>query len=309
MKSRYSALAILVATSLVATLFWTAPAAAQQDRKAQILENLKLNIPQLAEVGPTMGPIGPSGIDGLDEGTFVVQGRPYSFLVTADNKRLWLVQGEAMDVSRGEAEIKLAIAEREEEARKAAEARTAQLAASIEGRPFRGSADAAVTIIEFSDFQCPYCTRGAATVEEILERYPNDVKFVFQHFPLGFHPWAKPAAIAANCAGLQNPDAFWTLHDAYFKDQKQLTTDNVVAKSEGYLAGSGIDMKTWENCAADTNSAEYKAEAANVDADMALGQALGVTGTPGFFVNGEFLNGAQPIDAFVPLIEAAKANS
>jgi len=309
MKSRYSALAILVATSLVATLFWTAPAAAQQDRKSQILENLKLNIPQLAEVGPTMGPIGPSGIDGLDEGTFVVQGRPYSFLVTADNKKLWLIQGEAMDVSRGEAEIKLAIAEREEEARKAAEARTAQLAASIEGRPFRGSADAAVTIIEFSDFQCPYCTRGAATVEEILERYPNDVKFVFQHFPLGFHPWAKPAAIAANCAGLQNPDAFWTLHDAYFKDQKQLTTDNVVAKSEGYLAGSGIDMKTWENCAADTNSAEYKAEAANVDADMALGQALGVTGTPGFFVNGEFLNGAQPIDAFVPLIEAAKANS
>jgi protein-disulfide isomerase len=309
MKSRYSALAILVATSLVATLFWTAPAAAQPDRKAQILENLKLNIPQLAEVGPTMGPIGPSGIDGLDEGTFVVQGRPYSFLVTADNKKLWLIQGEAMDVSRGEAEIKLAIAEREEEARKAAEARTAQLAASIEGRPFRGSADAAVTIIEFSDFQCPYCTRGAATVEEILERYPNDVKFVFQHFPLGFHPWAKPAAIAANCAGLQNPDAFWTLHDAYFKDQKQLTTDNVVAKSEGYLAGSGIDMKTWENCAADTNSAEYKAEAANVDADMALGQALGVTGTPGFFVNGEFLNGAQPIDAFVPLIEAAKANS
>lgn len=309
MKSRYSALAILVATSLVATLFWTAPAAAQQDRKAQILENLKLNIPQLAEVGPTMGPIGPSGIDGLDEGTFVVQGRPYSFLVTADNKKLWLVQGEAMDVSRGEAEIKLAIAEREEEARKAAEARTAQLAASIEGRPFRGSADAAVTIIEFSDFQCPYCTRGAATVEEILERYPNDVKFVFQHFPLGFHPWAKPAAIAANCAGLQNPDAFWTLHDAYFKDQKQLTTDNVVAKSEGYLAGSGIDMKKWQNCAADTNSAEYKAEAANVDADMALGQALGVTGTPGFFVNGEFLNGAQPIDAFVPLIEAAQANS
>jgi protein-disulfide isomerase len=309
MKSRYSALAILVATSLVATLFWTAPAAAQQDRKGQILENLKLSIPQLAEVGPTMGPIGPSGIDGLDEGTFVVQGRPYSFLVTADNKKLWLVQGEAMDVSRGEAEIKVAIAEREEEARKAAEARTAQLAASIEGRPFRGSADAAVTIIEFSDFQCPYCTRGAATVEEILERYPNDVKFVFQHFPLGFHPWAKPAAIAANCAGLQNPDAFWTLHDAYFKDQKQLTTDNVVAKSEGYLAGSGIDMKKWENCAADTNSAEYKAEAANVDADMALGQALGVTGTPGFFVNGEFLNGAQPIDAFVPLIEAAKANS
>ncbi len=309
MKSRLSALALLAATSLVAGLLWSAPAQAQQDRKTQILENLKLNVPQLAEVNPTMGPIGPSGIDGLDEGNFIVQGRPYSFLVTADNKKLWLIQGEAMDVSRSEAEIKVAVAERAEEARKANEARTAQIAASIEGRPFRGSEDAVVTIVEFSDFQCPYCTRGAATVEQILERYPNDVKFVFQHFPLGFHPWAKPAAIAANCAGLQNPDAFWTLHDAYFKDQKQLTPENVVSKSETYLAGSGIDMNTWKNCAADTNSAEYKAEAANVDADMAFGQAMGVSGTPGFFVNGEFLNGAQPIDAFVPLIEAAKANS
>lgn len=309
MKSRLYTLAILVGTSLLATALWSGPAAAQDDRKTQILENLKVNVPQLAEVDPSMGPVGPSGIDGLDEGTFVVQGRPYSFLVTTDNKKLWLIQGEAMDVSRSAAEIKIAVAEREEEARKEAEARTAQIAASIEGRPFRGNADAAVTIVEFSDFQCPYCTRGADTVDQILERYPDDVKFVFQHFPLGFHPWAKPAAIAANCAGLQKPDAFWTLHDAYFKNQKQLTLENVVPKSESYLAGSGVDMKTWKTCAADTNSAEYKAEAAKVDADMAFGQAMGVSGTPGFFVNGEFLNGAQPIDAFVPLIEAAKANS
>ena len=163
--------------------------------------------------------------------------------------------------------------------------------------------------IEWSDFQCPYCARGADVVEEVIEKYPNDVKFIFMHFPLGFHPWAKPAAIAANCAGNQNHEAFWVLHDGYFKDQKQLTPDNVVAKSRDYLKGSEIDMAVWETCAADTNSDEYKAEAQKVDADMALGQEMGVSGTPGFFINGEFLNGAQPVEQFVAIIEKSKSGS
>ena len=148
-----------------------------------------------------------------------------------------------------------------------------------------------------------------AMIEEVIEKYPDDVKFIFMHFPLGFHPWAKPASIAANCAGNQNHDDFWVLHDAYFKDQKQLTPDNVVAKSREYLKGSKIDMAVWETCAADTNSDEYKAEAKKVDDDMALGQEMGVSGTPGFFINGEFLNGAQPVEQFVTIIEKAKAGS
>lgn len=311
-KSRMMALAACAA--LVVSAF--AGSAAAQDaakddaRKNQILGNLKLNMPQLAEMEPTMGDIKPSSIDGLDEGTFNVRGRPYSFLVTNDNKKLWLLQGEAMDVSRGEEEIKVELAKREEEKKKEAAERLTKLNESLEGRPFRGKEDAAVTIVEFSDFQCPYCTRGAATVEQILEKYPDDVKFVFQHFPLNFHPWAKPAAIAANCAANQNHDAFWTLHDAYFKNQKQLKPENVVAESKKYLGtDSGIDIAVWEKCAGDTSSAEYQAEAAKVDADMAFGQSMGVSGTPGFFVNGEFLNGAQPITAFVPLIEKAKAGS
>ena len=146
-------------------------------------------------------------------------------------------------------------------------------------------------------------------MEEVLEKYPDDVKFYFMHFPLGFHPWAKPASIAANCAGNQNADAFWVLHDAYFVNQKALTPDNVVSKSKGYLDGSGIDMVAWEKCAGDASSAEYKEEAQKVDAEMALGQSLGVSGTPGFFVNGEFLNGAQPLPAFVTIIDNIKAGS
>ena len=266
-------------------------------------------MPQLAEMNPTMGDIKPSEIAGLDEGTFTVRGRPYPFLVTSDDKKFWLLQGDAMDVSRGEAEIKVELAKRDEEKKKEAAGRITKLAESLEGRPFRGAADAKVTIVEFSDFQCPYCSKGANTVEQILEKYPNDVKFVFQHFPLNFHPWAKPAAIAANCAGEQDHEAFWTLHDKYFEHQKELKPENVVAKSKEYLKGSKVDMAKWEKCAGDADSAEYKAQSEQVDADMAFGQSMGVSGTPGFFVNGEFLNGAQPITAFVPLIEKAKAGS
>lgn len=308
MKLTSRSMALAACAGLVAAALAVAPAEAQGDRKSKILGNLKLNMPQLAEMNPTMGDITPSGIEGLDQGTFTVRGRPYTFLVTTDDKKFWLLQGEAMDVSRGEEEIKVELAKREEEKKKEAAERVEKIAKSVEGRPFRGAADAKVTIVEFSDFQCPYCSRGANTVEQILEKYPNDVKFVFQHFPLNFHPWAKPAAIAANCAGNQDHDAFWTLHDAYFENQKSLKPDTVVAESKKYLDGSSIDMAAWEKCAGDTSSAEYQAEAAKVDADMAFGQSMGVSGTPGFFVNGEFLNGAQPLTAFVPLIEKAKGS-
>ena len=284
------------------------PAFAEGDRKTKILENLKLEIPTLADQSVTISEITASEVPGLDTGSINVRGRPIAFFVTPDDSKLWLLQGDAFNVSRGEEELKVEIAKREEAKKKEAEQKLAKLESSIEGRPFRGAEDAKVTIVEFSDFQCPYCTRGAGTVEQILEKYPNDVKFVFQHFPLGFHPWAKPAAIAANCAGNQNHDAFWTLHDAYFKNQKSLKPDTVVAESKKYLKDSGLDMAAWEKCAGDASSAEYQAEAAKVDADMAFGQSMGVSGTPGFFVNGQFLNGAQPITAFVPLIEAAKSS-
>ena len=286
-----------------------ADASGDAARKEKILSNLKLKFPQLEQMGVEMGDIAASNYDGLDEGFFTVRGRQQKFLVAKDDTALYLVQGEPIDVSMTADQVKAELDKRaEEEARQAVE-RAEKLEAAIEGLPFRGSADAPVTIVEFSDFQCPYCTRGAATVEEILEKYPNDVKFVFKHFPLNFHPWAKPASIASICAGNQNGEAFWTLHDKYFEEQKQLTPENVLAKSREYLGGSGIDMAAWTACAEDTDSEEYKAASAQVDADMALGQSMGVTGTPGFFVNGEFLNGAQPLTAFEPLIAKAKGDA
>ncbi len=302
-----------VALAVVATLTPPSLVAAQEDpaeaRKAQILANLKLAFPQLEQLGVVMNDITSSPFEGLDEGSFTVQTprgpNNQKFLVAADNTRLFLV-GEPIDVSRSPAEIKAELAKRAEEKARAAAERSKELEASIAGLPVRGNPDAPVTIIEFSDFQCPYCSRGAATVEQILQKYPDDVKFVFKHFPLNFHPWAKPAAIASRCAAQQNPEAFWTLHDQYFAQQKELTPENVIEKSKEYLADAGIDMEAWASCANDPESEAYKAAAAAIDADMEFGAKMGVTGTPGFFVNGEFLNGAQPITAFEPLIEKAK---
>jgi protein-disulfide isomerase len=289
-----------------------APAFAQADdesmasgdaaRKARILANLEFNIPQLAQANPSIGSIGPSGIAGLEEGTLIINGQPRPFLVTSDDKKFWLLASEPLDVSRDTAEIEA------EQARKDQE-REQTLAGITEGQPVRGNPDAPVTIVEFSDFQCPYCARGFQTVEQLLEKYPQDVKFVFQHFPLTqIHPWAKPAAIAAECASSQSPEAFWTLHDAFFSNQGDFNPGNVVEKGKTILADSGIDLGQWETCAGDQSSEAHKAAEAAVDAEQSKGQELGVSGTPGFFVNGQFLNGAQPITAFEPLIEKAKKN-
>ena len=298
--------ATTLAASLALVALVAAPALAD-DRGDKIIANLKLAYPQLEQMEMTMGEITDSQWAGLQEGSFTMQGnRIQKFLITADDTKLFLISGDPLDVSKSSAEIAEAVAERKAAEAKQAAVRSEELEAAIAGHPTRGNASAPVTIIEFSDFQCPYCTRGATTVEELLEKYPDDIKFVFKHFPLGFHPWAKPAAIASHCASEQNHDAFWTLHDAYFKNQKAITPENVIAKSKEYLAGAGIDMAAFDDCANNKDSEAYKAAAKVVDDDMALGSKHGVSGTPGFFVNGQFINGAQPSSAFEPLIEEAK---
>jgi protein-disulfide isomerase len=303
-----------LALGLVACNLALGPGAASADdtnadaRKARILANLQVQFPQLKDMSPVMGEIKSSGIAGLDQGTFIVGGRQtQAFLVTADNKKFWMVSGEPLDVSKSDEEIKAALADQAKKEAEAAANKAKDLEAAIAGRPFRGNAKAEVTIVEFSDFQCPYCTRGAQTMEQVIAKYPNDVKFVFKHFPLNFHPWALPAAVAAECANNQKPEAFWALHDAYFKNQKDITPANLAEKNKEYLAGSGIDMAKFVACSEDKDTEEYKKASQTVNADMSLGGRLGVSGTPGFFVNGHFLNGAMPIEQFDEAIAKAKA--
>ena len=300
----------LLLTILVLSLTYATIGQGDTDsRPDRILANLKLKYPQLENANIVMGELKASPYGSLDEGSFTINGQQtQKFLVSDDDKALYFVT-EAIDVSLDAEEIRAEIAKQEVEKLAQAAERREELDAVVAGQPFRGHPDAPVTIVEYSDFQCPYCARGAITVEQILEKYPDDVKFVFQHFPLNNHPWAKPAAVAAHCAGLQDSDAFWSLHDDYFKNQTALNPDNVLEESRSYLAGSSIDIGKWTNCAENKESAEYKEAAAAVDAALATGQKYGVSGTPAFFVNGHFLNGAQPLTAFEPLIAAAKEDA
>jgi protein-disulfide isomerase len=157
--------------------------------------------------------------------------------------------------------------------------------------PRSGSASAPVQIVEFSDFECPYCSRAANTVEEIKKKYGDKVSVVYRYFPLEFHSHAQKAAEAAACAADQGK--FWEMHDKLFANQRELEP----ASLEKYAADVGADAAAFKTCL------ESGQKAPLVASDLEAGKALGVTGTPGFFVNGRFLGGAMPIDAFSEVID------
>jgi protein-disulfide isomerase len=158
--------------------------------------------------------------------------------------------------------------------------------------PSRGPADAPVTIVEFSDYQCPFCKRAEPTVQEVVKRYPQQVRVVFRHFPLdSIHPLARPAAEAAACAEEQGK--FWEYHALLFDKSPEL--DPATLKK---LAGdSKLDVAAFDACVA---SGKHKQR---VEKDAEAGRAANVSGTPAFFVNGIPLSGARSLDDFVKLIE------
>ena len=157
----------------------------------------------------------------------------------------------------------------------------------------KGPASAAVTIIEFSEFQCPFCSRVNPTMDKVRETYGDKVRIVFKHNPLSFHKDAPYAAQASLAAGKQGK--FWEMHDILFKNQKALKKDQI----EGYAKQIELDLAKFK---ADADSAEIKKM---VDDDMALAKKVGARGTPNFFVNGEQLSGAQPYPKFKAAIDKA----
>lgn len=157
--------------------------------------------------------------------------------------------------------------------------------------PIKGPKDAKVTIIEFSDFQCPFCKRGMDTMDAVAKEYPKDVKIAFKHLPLPFHPEAKPAARASIAA--QKQGKFWEMHDKLFENQKSLGEELYMSLAKEI----GLDMEKFKK---DFND---PAVAKQVDDDAAQATALGVRGTPGFFVNGVQVRGAQPLPEFKKLID------
>lgn len=162
---------------------------------------------------------------------------------------------------------------------------------SADDDPFHGPKDAPITIIEFSEFQCPFCKRTLDTLDKIKETYKGKVKHVFRDFPLSFHKQAPKAAEAANCAGEQ--DKYWEYNRKLFDHQRALQED----KLKSYAKELGLDSSKFDSC---LDSGKYAAEVAK---DMRDGSAAGVTGTPAYFINGVFLSGAQPYENFAEIID------
>lgn len=279
---------------------------AEQARRARIAENLKFQFEQLREAQVTVTELEDAGIAGMDIGTLVIDNQNrLRFLVTRDDRQLFLLAADPVDVSKTREELEEELAQRGQAERDQARQRHAELLAASAGAPSRGPADAPVTIVEFSDFQCPFCARVVPTVEQVLEKYPDQVRLVFMHLPLSMHPWAEPAAVAAGCAARQSTDAFWSLHDFYFGNQDSVSPQNVMAVSRAQLDGAGLDLAQWNTCATDTTSVPHQEVLARVRASAAMAQQYGATGTPAFFINGRFVSGAQPLELFDEVIGQA----
>lgn len=158
----------------------------------------------------------------------------------------------------------------------------------------RGNPDAAITIVEFSDFQCPFCRRGEATVTLLMQMFPN-TRLVWRHFPLSFHENAIPAALAAEEARAQGGDsAFWAMHDVLFAHQRALTRPDL----ERYAAELHLDLQRF------TTALDQRTHIEKIRNDFTLGASIEIDGTPAFFINGKPIIGAQPLRNFIELIEA-----
>ena len=189
------------------------------------------------------------------------------FYVSKDGK--YLVRGEVSDLSKDPlAETRARI--------------------EIKDAPSLGDPKAAVTLVEFSDFQCPVCRSLHDALRGMLPNYPQ-VRVVFKDFPLEqLHPWARTAALAGRCAYQQDPKAFWKVYDAIYDQQELISASNAWSKMSDFASEAGLDADTFKACMASPETA------APIDASRANGQQLEVNSTPTVFINGRRLVGADP---------------
>ena len=162
---------------------------------------------------------------------------------------------------------------------------------NTQGAPVRGDPDAKIAVIEFSDFQCPFCGRALPTLEQIEKAYGDKVRIVFKHLPLGMHAKAPAAHAAAEAAHRQGK--FWPMHDRIFANQAEMSPE----KYREYAKELGLDVARFDRDVADAATKQ------RIDADAAEAARLGVTGTPAFFVNGRYLAGAVPFERIKVMLD------
>jgi len=270
---------------LVSTLLCTLGCSAQSSKPADDTAAVNRRIEQKVRstfslppsLGVSVGKREASEIPGYDKVpvTLSRDGRAstHDFLVSRDNKTL--IEWQKLDISKDPME-----------------------AINTSGRPERGKKDAKVVIVNYDDFQCPFCSKMHQTLfPELMKTYGNQIKIVYKDYPLTtIHPWAMHAAVDANCLASQNNDAFWEFADYAHANQKAINGEKRDIKEE-YAAldqitqdlgkKHGVDMAQLTACV-------KKQDEAQVRASMAEGDKLGVDATPTMFVNGEQLSGAVP---------------
>src|SRR4029077_8715052 len=158
----------------------------------------------------------------------------------------------------------------------------------MQGDPSKGPADAKVTIVEFSDYQCPHCRQLYLAMQSIEQKFPQ-VRVVYKDFPLAaIHPWAMTAAVAGQCAFEQSPEAFWIVHDLIFENQDVISSENVYQKMIDFASRTGIDKDAFKACMASPEPTK------EIEADLEEGKTVQINSTPTVFVNGRPVIGGDP---------------
>jgi protein-disulfide isomerase len=168
---------------------------------------------------------------------------------------------------------------------------------AVDPKRVRGPANAPVTVVEFSDFQCPYCGAAEDTLHQLTLKYPVQIRLAYRDFPLDFHPRSRPAAEASRCALAQGK--YWQYHDLLFANQQHLE-DGDLSKFAGQL---GMDLRSFNECLT------RKTYADDIRHDVEDGEKLGTTGTPEFFVNGIAVHGAVSLDELSRIVDAELART
>jgi protein-disulfide isomerase len=201
-----------------------------------------------------------------------------AFYVSSDNRTV--IRGEVFDVKKSPFQTEIDLLK-------------------TDNQPFLGMPGAPVTIVEFADFQCPYCKQEASVVRtKLTEAFPGDVQLYFMDYPIEGHPFARGAAILGRCIFSQNSASFWAYHDWIFEHQAEITAVNLRDKAMAFAKGEkNLDMAKLTSCAV---AQEPRDE---VDRSMAIGDSLKIGATPTFFVNGRRLVGTIPLQDLKMVVE------
>ncbi len=182
----------------------------------------------------------------------------------------------------------------------------------LANRPTRGNSDAKVVVVNFDDFQCPFCSRMHQTLfPQILKEYGDRVKFVYKDFPLSeIHPWAIHAAVDANCLGAQSNDAYWDFADYIHASQRDVTSEK--SRDAQFAALDRITTEQGQKHGVDQTKLQLCLKAQKDDAVKASikeGESIGVTATPTLFINGQEIDGALPVEQVESTLDAALARA